>query len=253
MAAMKFFRRALRLLVLRPEPDATFFAEQLRRLGHEPIVSPLSRIAALNAGEPDLEPDLVIATSVNAIRCASTSWLSGLVNLPLFAVGPQTALAARMAGFTNLRIGEGDGLALGDLIAAQMPAPRKILYLAGRPRKAALEMALVKAGYEVSAIELYEAQSIEKLPPAMSKALTDGVDAIFHFSRASAETFLHLVSAAGLTDAARVPLQLCLSPDVAMAFRGGGWRIETAKSPVASSLLDLLDRGAHLSHTTDKC
>ena len=91
----------MRLLVTRPEPDATRQAEILAARGHEPIVAPLLLIEPVT--DVPLELDGVqglIVTSRNVFRTlASHPGLAAARSLPLFAVGEATASAATELGF----------------------------------------------------------------------------------------------------------------------------------------------------------
>ncbi len=85
-------------LILRPEPQASALAEQLRNVGHDPVVSPLLSIVA-GDDLPQLARalnthDRVIAVSNHAVEQAAI-WLAqqGMrwPELPTFAVGAATA------------------------------------------------------------------------------------------------------------------------------------------------------------------
>ena len=59
----------MRLLVTRPEPGASIFAEELRELGHEPILQPLLEFRALNFDPAKLRAaQALIITSGNCLR-----------------------------------------------------------------------------------------------------------------------------------------------------------------------------------------
>ena len=93
----------MRVLVTRPEPDATRQAERLAARGHEPVLAPLLAIESATDTPPELEgAQALIVTSRNALRAlASHPDLATALQLPLFAVGEATAKAATDLGFTN--------------------------------------------------------------------------------------------------------------------------------------------------------
>ena len=70
--------------------------------------------------DADARYGAVIVTSANALR-AIAPHLAGsrLLKLPLFAVGENTAAAARDAGFGEVIAAKGDAGALRDLVLAQ--------------------------------------------------------------------------------------------------------------------------------------
>src|SRR4051812_9693459 len=90
----------MRLLVTRPEPDATRTAETLRAHGHEVLVAPLLSTQAVQA-EFGGAYDGVLMTSANAARALAVHpRAGGLTRLRCFTVGKRTAEAARAVGFT---------------------------------------------------------------------------------------------------------------------------------------------------------
>jgi uroporphyrinogen-III synthase len=62
----------MRLLVTRPEPDAGALAEELRTLGHEPVLQPLLEFHVLDFDLGSLKTaDALIFTSRNGLRALS--------------------------------------------------------------------------------------------------------------------------------------------------------------------------------------
>src|SRR5258708_1983548 len=77
---------AMRLLVTRPEPDATRSADALRLRGHEAIVAPLTRMETI-ATEFGGPFSAVLMTSANAARAvAQHPRLGDFRTLPLFTI-----------------------------------------------------------------------------------------------------------------------------------------------------------------------
>ena len=109
----------MRVLVTRPEPDATRQAERLAARGHEPVLAPLLAIESANNVPLELDgAQALIVTSRNALRAlASHRDLAASLQLPLFAVGEATAKAATELGFTTVIAGPGTGEELSRLIA----------------------------------------------------------------------------------------------------------------------------------------
>src|ERR1700749_3338061 len=80
----------MRVLVTRPEEDAVRIAEILKSRGHEPVIAPLLKTNFHNG--PDISLDgvqAILATSANGVRALATR--TRRRDIPLFAVGPQTA------------------------------------------------------------------------------------------------------------------------------------------------------------------
>src|SRR3974390_940486 len=86
----------MRILITRPVEDAEAIAARLAELGHDTVVAPLLTIRYLDRAVPLEGVQAILATSANGVRAFSR--LSARRDLPLFAVGPQTAEEARRAG-----------------------------------------------------------------------------------------------------------------------------------------------------------
>src|SRR3954447_188434 len=98
------------VLVTRPHPDDATTAEALRARGFEGLRAPMLLLEPVPfQDEPDASYGAVIVTSTNALR-AMVPHLAGsrLLKLPLFAVGENTASAAREAGFGEVTASRGD-------------------------------------------------------------------------------------------------------------------------------------------------
>ena len=155
----------MRLLVTRPEPDATRTAETLRARGHDVLVAPLlatptiaAELAGLYAG--------VLMTSANAARAVTAHpRRRELTRLPCFAVGARTAEAAQAAGFTDTISADGALGDLVDLVAAKVDRSARLLYLAGEDRAGDLAGDLAQRGITVETAVIYRAVAAEKLPP----------------------------------------------------------------------------------------
>ena len=109
---------SMRLLVTRPEPDAAALAEELRALGHEPVVQPLLEFHALDFDPaPVKTAGALIVTSRNGLRALQGRIdPAGIAGCPVFCVGGETERGLRQAGFqaiagvaeTAEQLGRGD-------------------------------------------------------------------------------------------------------------------------------------------------
>jgi uroporphyrinogen-III synthase len=233
----------MRVLVTRPEPDGERTAEALRKRGHEPL---LARLTAIIPANPPLAAgtfEAAVATSAHALECLPPGWQRRIgPDLPVYVVGERTAEAARKAGFRSIIAGPGDAAGLTGLLLRDLKPRSHILYLAGEPRKPALEARLAEANHAVHILLVYRAEPVAVPPPQLLLAL-DGQDiAILHFSRASASSFRALAAKAGRTAEAAGALHVCLSADVALGLDGlSSDHVRIAAAPQESSLLDALD------------
>lgn len=232
----------MRLLITRPEPDATRSAQAFRARGHEAFVAPLLQMQTV---EVDFAGPYaaVLMTSANAARAlAGHPRGKELAQLPAITVGARSAEAARAAGFSDVTSAEG---ALADLVrlARQRCAgsTRPLLYLAGEDRSGDLAGDLAAHGVVVETVVIYRVVAVERLPAELTQALTDKrLDGALHYSRRSAGTLLGLAEPSAL-NALLSLAHYCLSDDVAAPLRAAGaGRISVAARPDEAALIDLL-------------
>jgi uroporphyrinogen-III synthase len=227
----------MRLLVTRPSEDMQALKAKLERLGHEVIASPLLRIEPRKHIEiPPAQYQSIALTSANAIRClAGTRLLDGLRHLPVMAVGPQSAAAARQAGFTRISEAGGDGPGLArTIIANASPESGPVLYLSGLDTASDFTGHLERAGFAVTRVIVYEARAATAL--AADAAQAQGV---LLYSPRSARLWLDL---AGKQDVpANVMMHYCLSPNIA-AILPDGFARRVAARPEEDALLEIIGR-----------
>ena len=232
----------MRLLVTRPEPDATRTAETLRARGHDVLVAPL--LATLSIAADFAGPyDGVLMTSANAARAlAAHPRRDDLTRLTCYTVGARTAEAARTTGFTNTVSADGALGDLVDLVAARVASSARLLYLAGEDRAGDLAGDLAKHDIAVETAMIYRAVAAEKLPPHLTQALRENaLDAALHYSRRSVATLLTFAQLSGTTSAVTSLAHYCLSGEVAAPLReAGASRISVAARPDEPSLLALI-------------
>lgn len=233
----------MRVLITRPMMDADRTAERLRALGHHALIDPVIEIEPL-VPQTVLGEDFagLVFTSANAARIAAKpDVLKPLLSLPVFAVGTHTAEVARDCGFQNVAAAAGDVNALGELLAASLPAPSRVLHVAGEDRAGDLPAALVRAHIGVETLVIYRARASAALRDATRDALRSGrIDAVLHFSPRSAALFVQLADAAGRGGEIRALRHFCLSAAVAEPLKAFGASVEIASAPDEAALLELL-------------
>ena len=239
------------VLVTRPQPDNESTAAALRARGVEVLLAPALRFepVPLPLG---LKADYgaVIVTSANALRAIAPQLEDHpLSKLRLFAVGEQTAAAARLAGFDDVIAADGDARALRELVAARIPASppeaaKALLYLAGADISRDLAGELGARGLNVVTLTTYRMVPIPDLPHEACDAFAaNQVDAVLHYSIRSAKAFLEAARAAGVEISALAVPQCCISGSVAQILReAGAARVMVAASPNENALLDALTR-----------
>jgi uroporphyrinogen-III synthase len=235
----------LRILVTRPDDEAQRTAAALRALGHEPVIASVLHIVARPDADLGAGPwDGVLMTSGNAAR-AIVRHPRGeeLKGLPLFAVGPQTAAAARAGGFSDVTASEGDSTALMRLVCDRRKNPAsRLLYLAGNDVARDLAGELRACGLSVTAVVVYHAIAATSLPEQVGPALRNGtIDGAIHYSRRSAAIFVDCATADGLLPQIRNLRHFCLSARSSEPLREiGAPDIRVAAKPASSALMDLL-------------
>jgi uroporphyrinogen-III synthase len=213
----------MRLVVTRPEPDASRTAGALVRLGHEPVLSPMLEIRFDLAAEiPRKLYQAVLVTSSNGVRAvARHPDRSRLADLPLLAVGDQTALEAKRAGF---RLARSAGGAVGDLVALVRrdldPRAGPLLRVAGDLPAGDLAGLLAGRGFEIDSAVVYRSVARSHLSAAAAEGLRrHEVGGILLYSPRSAAVFAAAVEAGGLAPLAETVACFCLSAAVAEALQ----------------------------------
>ena len=214
----------MRLIVTRPEPDATRTAQALIRLGHTAILSPALDIVLLPRAEiPVRAWQAVLVTSANALRALIARPVRPTpVDVPLLTVGDQTALEAKRGGFAAVRSAGG---ALADLVALAKseldPGAGPLLYAAGEARAGDLADALEGLGFEVETAAVYRAEPVPRLAEVARAALSEGaVDGVLAHSRRSAAAFALALRTAGLAPLGPGVTIYALSEAAAAPLRG---------------------------------
>ena len=235
----------MRILLTRPDQQGERTAAALRARGHHVLHAPLLRIETIAGADIGNGPwSALVMTSANAARAISQHRRrSELLGLPAFVVGERTKEAAQAAGFKHVEAADGGVDALAQFATTRIPHGGSILYLAGEDRAGDLAGVLSAAGFEVSTVVVYRAVAEPALPAAVTNAVRAGsIDAVLHFSKRSAETFLTLAAAGSCLVNVLKYKHFCLSAAVAEPLvKAGAARIDVAVRPDEATLLDLVD------------
>ncbi len=225
----------MRLLVTRPVEDAATLKERLEALGHQVILSPLLAIAPRpSITIPADDYQAVALTSANAVRSlAGSPHLDRLRHLPVMAVGPQSAAAARQAGFTRITEAGGDGVGLArHVIAALDPEAGPVLYLSGQDTASDFTGLLERGGLTARRVIVYEAIPAAALVPQAADA-----QGVVLYSPRSARHWLDLAKRHAIRAEAMV--HYCLSANIA-AILPDAFATRVAARPVEDALLEVI-------------
>lgn len=244
----------MRVLVTRPEPDASDLAAVLRGRGFEVLVDPMLQIHAIEPlSIPERAYQAVLLTSSNALRVlAQRPDRARILALPVFAVGARTAERARALGARHVEAGPGGVTALADLTARVLdPNAGPVLYLSGADRAGDLDGDLRARGFSVDLVEVYTADPAQGLAPHTRNALEFGnLDFVLVASRRTGEAFLDAIVRHNLGSTLRRVTAVVISPQVARAMERASFaRVVVAAEPTEDALLDRLSEAASADGT----
>ncbi len=232
----------MRVVLTRPQDDSERTATALRSRGHEVLIAPLLRVESVNI---DLRTNWggVIVTSANAAAAiAAHPAREGLIKLPVFAVGKRSADAARQAGFSDITTAGGDVRDLmRTVMACRADAKAPLLYLAGEDRAGDLIGDLTVRGIAAELAVVYRAAAAPFSAGLIKAFKAKEVDAVLHFSKRSAESYLAGADVAGVAAPALAVRHFCLSEQVAEPLRNAGAAdVAIAKRPDEAAMIELI-------------
>jgi len=232
----------MRVLVTRPIDDAEETAALLRARGHAAIVAPLLSVLYHDGHALHLDGvQAILATSANGVRAFARR--TSRRDFPVFAVGSQTAAAARDAGFTEVRDANGTVETLANAVGGwARPKDGALLHAAGAEAEGRLAGLLRQAGYTVHVEVLYDVPAVDAFPPLAHAALAAGtVDAVLIYSARSAQAFAACLVRAGLEPACAALTACCISEAAAAPLAGLRFNsVRIAAHPNQAALLDAL-------------
>ncbi len=232
----------MRVLLTRPREDAEAFAARLQERGHEALSAPLLTVR-FHEGPPLILDGVqgILATSANGVRALARR--TARRELPLFAVGPQTAHEARNAGFARVESADGDVMALAQTLPRwARAAAGALLHATGAEGAGKLAALLIAKGYAVNTAVLYDVVAATSLPQDVVLGIKDGsLDAAVFFSPRSARVFRECVVDAGLSPLCAALIAACISRAAANALPPLSFgEIRVAARPNQAALLQCL-------------
>jgi uroporphyrinogen-III synthase len=237
----------MRVLITRPEREATTLATALSQRGHVPVIAPLFRLEILHP-PADFAASLaacqaVLLTSANGARALAEA--SEQRGRPILAVGDTTATTAEGLGFTAVASAAGDGAALVELVRKRLdPKDGPLVHVCGADQALDLGAALSHDGFEVRRFVLYDARAEGALPDSARAALqARALDAATFFSPRAAAGFAALLSKAGLVDSVRDITAIAISPAALAPLAKLPFKATVAAArPTRQAVLDEIDR-----------
>jgi uroporphyrinogen-III synthase len=226
----------MKILVTRPLEDGRQIAAQLVEMGHQALLAPLLEPRFFDGPEPALDDvQAILVTSANGVRALIRR--TPRRDVPVFAVGPQTAEEATKAGFNQVRSADGDAVALAEAATRWARPDGVLLHVCGEDAPGALADTLAARGFAVRRAVLYGMTAAAELPSETKATLRDGrLDAVMFFSPRTAGLFLELAQdlpIASLT-------AFCISPNTARVLPQAAFaHIRVAAKPNQTAMLEL--------------
>jgi uroporphyrinogen-III synthase len=234
----------VRLLVTRPEPDASALADELRRLGHEPVVQPLLEFGVLDF---DLAPiqaaDGLIFTSGNALRALSQMMEGAAISgCPVYCVGAETERRLREAGFKTIMATADTAEALAAKIVAATSKGAKLVHVTGEHQAFDLAGALKREGLSICTLSVYCMQARRAFDSCIADEIGGGeIGGVILMSPRTADVFVMLCERHGLSSSAKSLHYYCLASSVAKELkRLDPVYVHVAAKPSRAALLALL-------------
>lgn len=236
----------MRILVTRPAEDAKRQADQLRALGHTPIILPLLEVTFPRLTALALDGvQGIIVTSRNGLRGLQTNdAFERSKLLPLYCVGEGTAELATELGF--VRVISGDGRA-ADLVPIVLhvarPEDGALLYVTGNHLAFDLETPLKQGGFLVPRVICYEAH---ELHPGRAAKLADmlrqrEIQGIILMSPRGAGIFARIIRRFEVEEEARAITCYCYSEAIAKSLEDiSGLTIAISSHPKEAELMRLI-------------
>ncbi len=235
----------MRLLVTRPEPDASALAEELRALGHEPVLQPLLEFESVAFDPARLRAgDALIITSANGLRALQERGAAAAAAaMPVFCVGEQTACRLREAGFDQVKLTAESAEALSGTIATIAPRGARFVHVTGEHQAFDLAASLKKKGFSVQTLRVYTMRARQTFSADVAGQIREHrLDGALLMSPRTAEIFKYLCDAHNLQDDAKVLRYFCLADSVAEKLKPlGAQSISVAARPNRAELIALLE------------
>ncbi|WP_075214168.1 uroporphyrinogen-III synthase [Mongoliimonas terrestris] len=233
----------MRVLVLRPEPQASRTVRALQDLGIAAEAAPLLTIVpepgALAAIGPAPIQALLMSSpaAADVVAGADAGMLARAT--PVVAVGSRTAEAARAAGFASVTDADGDADALVAAVRQRCrPEAGRLVLLAGRDRAGGIDDRLAADGFVVDVVEVYRAEQADRFDPETARSLAAGtVDGAIVASARTAEALLRCWTSAKFQVPAARPAIIALSAAVAAPIRDVFAHLVVAERPDGESLI----------------
>jgi uroporphyrinogen-III synthase len=248
-----------RILITRPLNQAKETEDAFKKLGLQPILSPVLKVVKIPFTSLPTQIGAVVISSQNALYACE-----GIPkNIPFFCVGAKTAEFLRREGFENICLSP-DGTLKGLLpLILKVFSSRGglLLYVRGQHVSEDIKPFLKKNAPSILIAEriVYVAQAVESLTLEVATFLKQGMlDFVTFFSRRSARQFVILLENERLIETLDQVCAVCLSSPVQDIIQDKAWKhILVAPEPTLFGMVQVLEeyrvvRRGTISDSQDK-
>lgn len=237
------------ILITRPTEDADRLAELLRPR-FETFSEPMLSIRATQEADAllheaaALHPQALLATSRHALPLLFHE--PELAGVPMYAVGHETAQAARRIGCAEVKHEPEIEALLALVMRRCSPDGGPLVYLRGREVSLDVAARLKRMGFQVRQQIMYEAEQAQDLSPALIALLErKECSAATFFSQRTAAAFMELAAKAHMIQALPRMHAVVISSKVAEPL-GTGWKsIHVAQQPTLQGVVESVDKLAY--------
>lgn len=238
----------MKILITRPEPDASDLAVKLVSRGYRVLTAPIVDVIQYKNNLINLEKiSVVITSSKNGIR--SLARVNNNRNICLYVVGKASKEEAERIGYTNIKAGPGDAIGLCKLISKKRsPSNDNLLYISGKHQSFDISSYLISKKFNIKTVILYEVRAKKRFPKKIIQAIENKeIDALLFYSPRVAEIFMKFIQEKNLVNQVKNFDVFCISAKVAKKIENIGCRrILIANSPDQKSIFSLLDSVASI-------
>lgn len=242
-----------RVVVTRPQEQASELARLIEQRGGEPILCPTIRIQSLP--DPDLTGleqgyDWVVFTSINGVYSLQLALrtrrqdLRALGNARIAAIGPETARAVEKLGlFIDFVPSE----YVAERVAAEFPEPvagKRVLIPRAREAREVLPELWRAQGATVDVVPVYESVPDTSGAPALRERLAAGeVDVLTFTASSTVRNFMKMLPLeAGGVEALRSICVACIGPITAATAREAGLSVDVvAETYTVAGLVEAME------------
>lgn len=235
----------MRVLILRPEPQASEMARVLNDAGIETEIEPLLTIrperdvaARVLAGP---RPLALLVTSRNGVSALCREGIADeMLTIPLIAVGPATGAAARQAGFRDVTVGNGDADGVVAAVRRRFSPPEgQLVLVAGEDRSGDIDLKLAEHGFAIDIIVAYRAERRDCLDSDKIAALMTGkIDAVVVASARTSASLAAALDAGGVKGRLERPVLVAISAAAAQPVAACFARVRIARRPDGDALIE---------------